>query len=142
VTQFALEGALRAHRELGKEEDGEWAEFALAYLSSCASNFGKTRTPEADMPQDDQGGILKGVLQGLVDLREEIEGKGRDSRLSIRQNHRADGPAAEHAVFDVSLLKHDTVASDEADVSTLALQVTNRLLEVSYIPHPKNVAAC
>jgi hypothetical protein len=83
VARFALEGALRAHRELGKEKDGEWADIALAYLSSCASDFGKTR--EADASQGDQRGELKGVLQGLADLREETEGKAGTSSLSIRR---------------------------------------------------------
>jgi hypothetical protein len=32
VSKFALRGALRAHRESGKEKDKEWADLALAYL--------------------------------------------------------------------------------------------------------------
>lgn len=79
VAKFALEGALRAHRELGKEKDGEWAEVALAYLSSCASDFGKTR--EADASQGDQCGELEDVLQGLGDLGEETQGKARISNV-------------------------------------------------------------
>lgn len=36
VAKFALEGALRAHRELQGEKDEEWSNLALAYLRVCA----------------------------------------------------------------------------------------------------------
>ena len=75
IEQFALEGVLRSHRELGLPEDEQWAEIATALLRNEARRGG-TRQPGKDFDQ---------VLRGLKELENAHIGEEcpqRQQRLS------------------------------------------------------------
>ncbi|KAK8845493.1 hypothetical protein IAR55_006206 [Kwoniella newhampshirensis] len=63
VSKFALEGALRSHRELKKEKEEDWENLALAYLRVCALVY-------------ESGNELQAVVDGLkeIDTEQEVEG--------------------------------------------------------------------
>lgn len=58
MAKFALEGALRSHRELGLAQEDEWLFLALAYLRICA------QTPSTEVAEDSQA--LEAVMTELV----------------------------------------------------------------------------
>nr|XP_031863557.1 uncharacterized protein CI109_000809 [Kwoniella shandongensis]KAA5530629.1 hypothetical protein CI109_000809 [Kwoniella shandongensis] len=63
VSKFALEGALRSHKELKKEREEDWENLALAYLRVCAL-------------VNEGGEELQDVLDGLkiIETEQEVEG--------------------------------------------------------------------
>lgn len=71
VARFALEGAIRAHRELGLSRDEEWGNVGLAYLRVCAiSEVGEEEQRE-----------LQGVWEGLRELR--VQQKGEVCQVDV-----------------------------------------------------------
>jgi hypothetical protein len=64
IAKFALEGAIRSHRELGLERAEEWTFIALAYLRVCAL------LPEGQDPVE-----LQAVIDGLGSVAEVVDRK-------------------------------------------------------------------
>ncbi|WVF66156.1 hypothetical protein IAT40_000896 [Kwoniella sp. CBS 6097] len=86
VSKFALEGALRSHRELNKEKDEDWDNLALAYLRVCAVTSSSRHTTvddEEDGQRDHDE--LERIIEGLRDseIEQDVEGhKAFNVRLS------------------------------------------------------------
>ena len=64
VTKYALEGALRAHRELHKSTDDIWIDLALTYMRVCVVHAGAGEAEE-----------LGRVLAGFRDVKSTTSGE-------------------------------------------------------------------
>lgn len=64
ASRFALGGALKSHDRLKLDKEGDWTNFALAYLRICS------------MLQDDEANVeLANVIRGLQSVEEAQTGK-------------------------------------------------------------------
>nr|XP_019048846.1 hypothetical protein I302_02625 [Kwoniella bestiolae CBS 10118]OCF27776.1 hypothetical protein I302_02625 [Kwoniella bestiolae CBS 10118] len=73
ISKFALEGALQAYRELGREKDEDWENLALAYMRVCAL----VDTPTMENGQDETSlAELKDAVLGLKQSENEQDVEG------------------------------------------------------------------
>lgn len=76
IAKFALEGAIHAHRELGLEKDGEWANLATAYLRVRSKSMeGVSWQDRPSAEKVDEKSELQVVISGLRGMQEEHTGK-------------------------------------------------------------------
>ena len=61
IARYALEGCLRAHRELELEKDTDWLNLALAYLRTLF-------TTEGDTPYLEMKPVLAGLASSSTSL--------------------------------------------------------------------------
>ncbi|OCF36173.1 hypothetical protein I316_02045 [Kwoniella heveanensis BCC8398] len=116
VSKFALEGALRAHRELHKEKDEDWDNLALAYLRVCAVTTTFPRQSSADDQGDEtQNSIeeLERVIEGLRDSETEQDIEG-------------------HKAFSIRLESTDSVL-EKGEQTYVQVEITNALTIPIYI---------
>ncbi|WWD09044.1 hypothetical protein V865_007164 [Kwoniella europaea PYCC6329] len=106
ISKFALEGALKAHRELGREKDEDWENLALAYLRVCA--LVDTASLREEGEENGDYAELGDAVIGLKESENEQEVEG-------------------HKAFMVRLIS-DEANNEEGDNQTsLKTEVTNLL---------------
>ncbi|CAD6587142.1 MAG: hypothetical protein TREMPRED_004669, partial [Tremellales sp. Tagirdzhanova-0007] len=97
VTKYALEGALRAHRELHKSTDDIWIDLALTYMRVCVVHAGAGEAEE-----------LGRVLAGFRDVK---------STTSV----------SDHKAFHVLASNDFAEFGEDADVTQISIVVQNLL---------------
>ncbi|WWC85913.1 uncharacterized protein L201_000783 [Kwoniella dendrophila CBS 6074] len=114
ISKFALEGALQAHRELGKEKDEDWENLALAYLRlSAILNEGS----EKDTTGGESISEMENAVAGLKDSENEQDVEG-------------------HKAFKVRLTSDQSQYEDETNQTSIRVEIDNVLpipLEVDSI---------
>ncbi len=115
MAKYALEGALRSHRELGKEPDEDWTNLVLAYMRVCAVIEGEVEAEE-----------LEEALSRLVGCDPGQSGKSCQTHLKL-----TDTSAENHRAFAVRLLSETAEFGEEADVAEIIVEIINNLPSVS-----------
>jgi hypothetical protein len=121
VAKFALEGALRSHKELRLHKDEEWVNIALAYVRVCIISGTSGDAPEQ----------LSDTIEGL--RGSDLHRTGEYSLSSRYRRRLIPTIVEEHKAFNLRMSGDPAATEEDTSLTAMTVTVQNLLPVVSAI---------